>query len=278
MTAPYDTAIPGPMSLRSLRVVSNEAETSDTATITLEGPGGSFLPGQFMMLYAFGVGEAPISISGNPHTPGALVHTIRRVGAVTEALCAAKPGEYLGVRGPYGTSWPIDEVTDDLLIVAGGIGLAPLRPAVIEAMAQHGRLANISLVYGARTPDDLLYKDDLLGWMGAPDINVAVTVDRATSDWWGDVGLVTTVLSRVKFRPEQTAALVCGPEVMMRVVARTLRDMGVATDRIWVSVERNMKCAVGFCGHCQFGPDMLCKTGPVLRYDTVAARLTQDEI
>ena len=266
------------MSLHGLEVVGTEAESPDTVTITLESPGTSFLPGQFMMLYAFGVGEVPISIAGNPWMTESLTHTIRAVGRVTEALCAVQPGDTVGGRGPYGTHWPTEDVSDDLLIIAGGIGLAPLRPAIVEAIANRRRFRRISLIYGARTPSDLLYKDDLLGWVASPDIDIAVTVDRATSDWWGDVGVVTTLLPRVEFEPGRTTAFVCGPEVMMRVVARSLRDMGVGFDKTWISLERNMKCAIGFCGHCQYGSDLMCRTGPVVRYDRFASRLMVDEL
>lgn len=271
-------AVVEPMHLQSLQVVSNEAETADTRTIVLDSPGVSFEAGQFMMLYAFGIGEAPISISGNPHSHGSLVHTIRDVGTVTHSLCEASVGGSIGARGPYGDSWPAGEDGDDLLIVAGGLGMAPLRPAVFEAMANRSRYRNVALVYGARTPSDLVFKDDLVGWMSSSAIEVAVTVDRATSDWWGDVGLVTSLFPRVDFQPENTTALVCGPEVMMRVVARNLRDRGVRANKTWLSLERNMKCAIGFCGHCQFGPDFLCKDGPVLSYDLVHRRLGVDEL
>ena len=169
-----------------------------------------------MMLYAFGIGEVPISISSNPWMTESLGHTIRAVGPVTDALCAVEVGDFIGGRGPYGTNWPIDQEHEDLLIIAGGIGLAPLRPAIVEALTRRSNIRRLSLIYGARTPEDLLYKDDLLGWVASPDIEIAVTVDRATSDWWGDVGLVTSLLPRVDFEPGHTTALVCGPEVMMR--------------------------------------------------------------
>lgn len=271
-----------PMLPRPFRVVEVSTETPDTYTLVmedLEGPGVGFEPGQFMMLYAFGVGEVPISIAGNPRMPATLVHTVRAVGAVTDAICALRPGDVLGARGPYGTGWPVDEATGgDLLIIAGGVGLAPLRPAVIESMTRKEEFKGVSLLYGARTPTDLLFKQDLLGWDTSPALGLEVTVDRASSDWWGDVGVVTSLLPRISYEPANTAAFVCGPEVMMRVVARQLRDQGVDTDRIWISLERNMKCAIGFCGHCQFGPDFVCRTGPVVAYDKVAERLTVEEL
>lgn len=267
---------------RPFRIVDVSTETPDTYTLVmedLEGPGVEFLPGQFLMLYVFGVGEVPISIAGNPRMPATLVHTVRAVGAVTNAICALRPGDVLGVRGPYGAGWPLDEATGlDLLIIAGGVGLAPLRPAVIEAMTRSEEFESVSLLYGARTPTDLLFKQDLLGWETSAALNLEVTVDRATSDWWGDVGVVTNLLPRIAYEPAHTAAFVCGPEVMMRVVARRLRDQGVDTDRIWISLERNMKCAIGFCGHCQFGPDFVCRTGPVVPYRRVAERLTVEEL
>lgn len=268
---------PEPLLPRPFRLVDRAEETPDTFTLVFEevdGPGMTFRPGQFTMLYVFGVGEVPISIAGNPRMPGSLVHTVRAVGAVTEAICGLRPGDLVGVRGPYGTSWPMDDATDgDLLVVAGGVGLAPLRPGIVEGLTRRHEYSSLSLVYGARTPADLLYKEDLLGWESAHDIDVEVTVDRASSAWRGDVGVVTKLLPRVRFDPPHTTAFVCGPEVMMRVVARELRDRGIPEERIWVSIERNMKCAIGFCGHCQFGPDFACRTGPVMPYERVAERM-----
>jgi NAD(P)H-flavin reductase len=264
------------------RVVSKTTETPDTVTLVLEGLDGhqiAFHPGQFTMIYAFGVGEVPISVSGNPFFPNTLVHTVRAVGSVTNAIVDLEPGDVVGARGPYGRGWPMAAATGkDLLIVAGGIGLAPLRPAIIHALTGRAEVRSLSLIYGARTPADLLYKDDLLGWKFSPDIHVEVTVDRAPSDWWGDVGLVTNLLPRVSFDPGNTVAMVCGPEVMMRVVARELGGSGVAADHLWMSIERNMKCAIGFCGHCQYGSDFICKNGPVGSYAHFEQRLKVVEL
>lgn len=283
MTQPLtETSLSEAMLPRAFRVIDKKMETPDTWTLALEdleGESTEFRPGQFMMLYVFGVGEVPISISGNPYMRHVLVHTIRAVGAVTDALCALEPGDVIGARGPYGTDWPLDDaVGHDLVIITGGIGLAPLRPAVLEALTRTGSWNSLSLLYGARTPVDLLYKDDLLGWESSFDIDVEVTVDRATSDWWGDVGVVTNLLPRVEFTPGSTSAFVCGPEVMMRVVARELRQLGVPSENIVISLERNMKCAIGFCGHCQYGSDLLCKSGPVVPYHEFSDRLRVDEI
>lgn len=282
LASPTTAAVPEPMLPRPFRVVNTNHETPDTVTLVLESltdEPTSFMPGQFMMIYVFGVGEVPISIAGNPRMPGMLVHTVRAVGAVTNAICDLAVGDVVGARGPYGTGWPLDQAMGrDLLIVAGGIGLAPLRPAVIDAIGRRHDFSSVSLVYGARTPSDLIYKDDLLGWSASPDISLEVTVDRALSDWRGDVGLVTGLLLRIDFSPSATTAFVCGPEVMMRVVARELKAAGLSPDEILVSVERNMKCAVGFCGHCQYGSDFICRTGPIGSYARFATRLHLDEI
>lgn len=271
-----------PMLPRPFQIVSRSLETSDTVTLVLEDREDreiTFAPGQFMMMYVFGIGEVPISIAGNPHMGRVLVHTVRAVGAVTSALFDLAPGDIVGIRGPYGSGWPMKSASGrDLLIIAGGIGIAPLRPAVIDALNERADFRDLSLLYGARTPEDLLYQEDLLGWESSPEIKVEVTVDRAASDWRGDVGLVTTLLPRVSFEPESTTAFVCGPEVMMRVVSRELRDRGVPAQDIHISIERNMKCAIGFCGHCQYGPEFICKTGPVGSYARFAARLGVREI
>lgn len=271
-----------PMLPRPFRVLSKAQETPDTVTLALEDTGGEeivFAPGQFMMVYVFGVGEVPISIAGSPRATDRLEHTVRAVGAVTDALYGLEPGDPVGIRGPFGTSWPIDDaVGTDLLIITGGIGLAPLRPAIVEALYRRAEFNSLALLYGARTPTDLLYKDDLLGWEGNPDLNVETTVDYATDNWWGDVGLVTSLLPRTPYRPERTTAFVCGPEVMMRAVARDLRGDGVPAEKIWISMERNMKCGIGLCGHCQYGKTFLCWGGAVGRYSEFADRMTVDEI
>lgn len=267
---------------RPFRLVSKTRETSDTFTLVFTDDGGEpapFRPGQFMMMYVFGVGEVPISIAGNPHDVHTLVHTVRAVGAVTNALCDLRPGDVIGIRGPYGTGWPVDRsVGKDLVIIAGGVGLAPLRPAIVEALSRRDEYRSLSLIYGARTPADLLYRDDLLGWVSTPSIDVEVTVDRATSDWWGDVGLVTKLLPRLTFDPAMTSAFVCGPEVMMKVVARELRRLGVDPHDIAIDLERNMKCGIGLCGHCQYGSDFLCWSGPIGSVGRYGARLGVDEI
>lgn len=248
------------------RVVSRTQETADTWTLELEPVVDRIRPraGQFDMLYAFGVGEVPISTSGDHEGDGPLTHTVRAVGAVTRALCAAEPGAVVGVRGPFGTEWPLAEaVGGDLLVVAGGIGLAPLRPAVRHALERRDDYGAVSVLVGARTPQDLLFGAELEEWRGRLDAEVDVTVDAAAPGWHGRVGLVTTLIPGAVVDPRTAAALVCGPEVMMTFVVRALLERGVPLDRIWVSMERNMRCAVGHCGHCQLGPTLICRDGAV---------------
>jgi NAD(P)H-flavin reductase len=257
-----------PMVPRRFRVVEKSRETDDTWTLGLEpidaGTTIEALPGQFNMVYAFGAGEVPISISGETGTPDRLVHTIRAVGATTEAICAAEPNQVLGIRGPFGSSWPLAAVRGmDVLVIAGGIGLAPLRPLLYALMANPGSYGRASLLYGGREPEQLLFREELDHWRERPELDVHVTVDIASAGWRGRVGVVTRLIDQAIFDPLRTAAFVCGPEVMMRFVMETLIDRGAEPERIYLSVERNMKCAVGYCGHCQFGPEFVCRDGPV---------------
>ena len=280
------SATPGsavdPMLPALWRVRAVRAETADTATLELVPLAGAvprFAPGQFNMLYAFGIGEAPISLSGDAADPSCHVHTVRAVGAVSTAIARARPGGMLGLRGPFGSAWPVAAAEgQDLLIVAGGLGLAPLRPAIHQALAASGRYRRIAILYGGRNPAELLFRDELALWATRQGVTVAVTVDHADASWHGAVGVVPALLDRVQFDPAATVALLCGPEVMLRFTAAALRGAGVAAARIFVSMERNMKCAVGLCGHCQFGPDFICRDGPVLPYDRIAARLAVREI
>lgn len=249
-------------------------ETADTFTLDLARPGPAadfaFAPGQFNMLYAFGRGEVPISISGDPTQPQSLIHTLRSVGNVTRAICQVRPGAQLGVRGPFGAPWPVAEMAgQDVVIVAGGLGLAPLRPAIYHLISHRPDYGNFELIYGARTPADLLYRRELERWRGRFDLRVHVSVDTAGADWQGSVGVVTTVIPRARFDPANTTALVCGPQLMMRYTVMELLSRGLAPAQIFVSMERHMKCGLGLCGHCQWGPFFVCKDGPVFRYDAV---------
>lgn len=244
----------------TVRVAGRRRETSDTWTLRLPET-RPFAPGQFAMLYAFGAGEAPISVSA---IEDGVEHTIRAVGAVTRALCAA---ETIGVRGPYGNAWPLAEAAGrDVVVVAGGLGLAPLRP-VIRALDGHVRV-----LYGARSPSELLYADELRSW------GAQVTVDMPLAGWDGAVGVVTRLIERAELDPARTLALICGPEVMLRFAAAALVTRGLPTGSIWVSLERSMRCGVGHCGHCQLGPLLICRDGPVFRYDRVETLLRTAEL
>ncbi|HEX6454869.1 MAG TPA: FAD/NAD(P)-binding protein [Trebonia sp.] len=262
------------------RVAESRKETSDTVTLELVPPEAfSFLPGQFNMLSVPGVGEVPISVSGDPASAEPVLHTIRDVGAVTRALCALRRGKEVGVRGPYGTHWPVDAAAGgDLVIVAGGIGLPPLRPALYEALAQRDRFGRIVLLYGTRTPDDLLFRDELAAWRARFDLDVDITVDSAGRGWRGNVGVVPGLVEHAAFDPEKTTAFVVGPEIMMRFTVRALLTAGISAGRVYLSTERNMQCAVALCGHCQLGPLLVCRDGPVFRYPAVARWLGVREL
>lgn len=235
-----------------------------------EGMASGFLPGQFDMLTAFGIGEVPISLSGDPADSRHLTHTIRAVGPVSAALAALEQGASLGIRGPFGAGWPMSEAAGrDVLIVAGGLGLAPLRPVLYRLLAERARYGRIILLYGTRSPQEILFRREIESWRRRLDLEIEVTVDHAEGDWRGHVGVVTTLIARAGFETQRALALVCGPEIMMRFAIAALHDAGVAEDAIYLSMERNMKCAVGFCGHCQFGGVLVCREGPVLRYDRV---------
>ncbi|MCP4684235.1 MAG: Ni/Fe hydrogenase subunit gamma [bacterium] len=258
-------------------------DTHDTFTMELVpadgGPSMSFLPGQFNMLYVFGVGEVPISISGDPDRAIPLVHTLREVGSVTSALRTLKAGDTVGVRGPYGTAWPVDQaVGHDLVLLAGGIGLAPLRPVLYSILFRRRKYGKVVLLFGTRSPGDILYKKELQKWRSRFDLDIHITVDRAIRPWRGNVGVVTSLIPRASFDPMHTTAMICGPEIMMRFSIMELTKRGVPEDHIWVSMERNMKCGCGFCGHCQCGPLFVCKDGPVFVYPRIKDLMNKYEI
>jgi len=262
------TMFPQPFRIRKRR-----RETLDTFTLEIEpakiNQAFGFAAGQFNMLYVFGVGEVPISICADPRSKS-LMHTTRAVGPVTMAMSKLRPGDVLGVRGPFGSSWPIEQLDGlDVVVVAGGIGLAPLRGALHQLVRRRKKLSKLVFLYGTRTPDDILYRHQLELWQRR-GLQIEVTVDRALPSWLGDVGVVTSLIQRAPFNPANTVAMICGPEVMMRYAVFELQKRGVSAASIFLSMERNMKCAVGFCGHCQFGPEFICKDGPIFRYDRIA--------
>lgn len=261
-------------------VASVRRELEDTITLTIDPSGGElgFAPGQFTMLYRFGIGEVPISISGDPAQPEQLVQTIRRAGAVTNALCDLMPGDPIGVRGPFGNPWPVVEAEGgDAVFVGGGIGLAPLRPAIHAVLANRGKYSDVVLLYGARSPQELLYAQQLREWGARFDMTVLVTVDRGEATWTGSVGVVTKLVRRGPYDPEETTAFVCGPEIMMRFAAAELLKRGIGRSQIYVSMERNMKCGFGSCGHCQTGRMFVCSDGPVFTLSDAARYLRRLE-
>jgi NAD(P)H-flavin reductase len=282
MTAPLrPDANRDPMVPAVAKVVGTRQELADVWTLDIDmGPGGfDFAPGQFNMLYAFGVGEAAISISGDPAVPGRLVHTIRSVGKVSDALTRLRPGDELGLRGPYGGGWPLTAALGaDVVVVAGGLGLAPLRPTLYRLLAERERYGRIVILCGARGPADILYRDELAAWRSRLDVEIEVTVDHADPTWHGNVGVVTTLIGKAAFDPMKTVAMLCGPEIMMRFAALELEKRGVPGEAIYISMERNMKCAVGRCGHCQFSSDFVCKDGPVATWARLGRLIQLREI
>jgi NAD(P)H-flavin reductase len=265
------------------RVTGRHPETPEIVSLTLapSGTGGvpAFSPGQFNMLYAFGVGEAAISVSGDPARPGELVHTVRAVGKVTSALAGLAPGDTVGVRGPYGRGWPIDAALGkDVVIVAGGLGLPPLRPLLYEILRRRTEFGRLEIIYGARSPPDLVFYDELQRWRARSDLRLQVTVDAAGREWYGDVGVVTQRIPDARFEAPKTVAFLCGPEIMMRLTAEALRARGLPPQAIFLSMERNMKCAIAQCGHCQYGPYFVCREGPVLDLARVGPMLTTKEL
>ncbi len=265
------------------KVTRSKKETADTWTLELERVGKAipapFAPGQFNMLYVHGIGEVPISISGDPADPSRNVHTVRAVGAVSRAIAGMRPGDLIGVRGPYGTAWPVvDAEGMDVIVVAGGIGLAPLRPAIYDLLTARRRYGKLVLHYGARTPSDILFRKEVEEWRGRFDFDVEISVDRGSADWRGHVGVVTHLLPKARFDPLNAYALVCGPEIMIRFAVMELRRMGVPDERIFISMERNMKCGIGLCGHCQYGPAFVCRDGPVFSFDSVRELFPRREL
>jgi NAD(P)H-flavin reductase len=258
-------------------------ETSDTFSLSLQPENGvhriPFRPGQFSMLWVFGVGELPISISGDPADNGRLVYTVRSVGKATHALVSRKVGDTVGVRGPFGAGWPLEAVRGrDLVVVAGGIGLAPLRPVIYEILNHRQEYGRLVVLYGARSPQDVLYRKELTAWSRQRETQVLSTVDYGGLSWRGHVGVVTTLFKYARLQPARSLAMVCGPEIMMRFVTHELETQGLKREDIYVSMERNMMCGVGFCGHCQYGPHFICKDGPVFRYDRIQPLLEKYEL
>ncbi|HVC19881.1 MAG TPA: FAD/NAD(P)-binding protein [Vicinamibacterales bacterium] len=268
---------------RPFRVIRVRHDTGDTTTLTFEAVGGGRLPpfaaGQFNMVYVFGVGEVPMSITGDSARPDVVVHTARGVGPVSSAIARLKRGDLVGLRGPFGRGWPVDEAAGgDLVMIAGGLGLAPLRPVLYQVLANRAAFGRVSLLYGAKTPDVLLYRKELERWRSDGTVRVDISVDQPAAGWTGRVGVAASLIPRLAIDPARTVAMICGPEVMMRFTVRELERSGLAQTAIYLSMERNMKCAVGFCGHCQLGPHFICRDGPVFRADRLMTALAVREL
>lgn len=226
-----------------------------------------FLPGQFNMLYLPGIGEAAISISSDPDRPETLLHTVRVVGSVTRALARLQVGDQILLRGPFGSAWPMGDCRGcDLVIATGGVGLAPLRPAIRHVVNHRAEFGRVILLYGARTSGDLLYTAEYDAWRQA-GIEVEVTVDLGDENWHGHIGVVPILFYRLRLNAPQTRVLTCGPEVMMRFVIFEALARKIEPRHVFLSMERKMNCAIGLCGNCQLGPTFVCKDGPVFRYD-----------
>jgi NAD(P)H-flavin reductase len=272
----------GAMTPLPYRVVRRRRETTGVYTLELEPVQDEILPirpGQFTMLYAFGVGEAPISTSGAAAADGRLVHTIRAAGAVTRALCAGRPGDIVGVRGPFGNTWPVAKAHGkDVVLVAGGIGLPPLRPVVYHLLEHREDFGNVVILYGGRSPDDLLYRAQLEKWRARLDVTLDVTVDTAGPEWHGRVGVVTKLIPRAPFDPDNAVAMIVGPEIMMRFAAEALIARGTPAEQVWISMERTMRCGIGLCGHCQLGTTLICRDGAVYRWPDLEPMLGVPEL
>ncbi len=262
------------------KVTRRAQELSDIVTLEVEVENWQgFAPGQFNMLSVFGVGEVPISISGPISDRSRIVHTIRDVGPVSHALANLSKGAVLGLRGPYGVPWPVEKARGrDVVVISGGLGLAPVRPIIYEMMENRDAYGKVTLLYGARNPSEILFAEELAQWRARLDFGVEVTVDRANDGWRGHVGVVTALLRAADFDPRNTTAFICGPEVMMRFGAAGLTDMGVAPGNIWLSMERNMQCGIGLCGHCQLGPVFVCRDGPVFDWTVMKPLMAVKEL
>ena len=258
------------------RVVDVWDETPDTKTFTLrfrdrqDGNHFHYLPGQFLELSVFGCGEAPFCIASSPTRPGVLETTVRRTGQLTDELHRLGDGDEVGIRGPFGNGFDVQAARGkDLLFVAGGIGLPPLRSLIWNVLDERDRFANVTILYGARTPADLVYKQELKEWGKRSDVELQVTVDVADASWTGNVGVVPVLFQNVTLRPETTLAYVCGPPIMIRFVIRDLLTRGFKEEAVISTLERMMQCGIGKCNHCAIGHRYVCRDGPVFNYGQI---------
>ena len=258
-------------------VVDRVQETPNMFTLRLRIEDGDghrayrFQPGQFNMVYLYGVGEIPISIVSDPEDEHLLGHTVRAVGRVSNAMALLKPGDTVAIRGPFGRGWPLREAeAHDVLLVSGGLGCAPVVSVITYILRRRERYGRLTILQGVKRANDLIWRERYEKWARLPATQVLLAADVGGAVWRGAVGPVTVLFDRMEgFEPQQTVAMMCGPEAMMRAATKELIGRGVTEDRLWVSLERNMQCGRGHCGHCQIGPWFLCKDGPVFNYPQI---------
>ena len=265
-----------PYLIHPATIINKQHESSDIISFRLQlndldtQKQFRFQAGQFNMLYAFGVGEVAISIVSDPDEPEYLDHTIRIVGRTTQVLGKMTVGDGIGIRGPFGVGWPMEEAKGkDVLVITGGLGCAPVIGAIEYMFRRRSQYGKIQILHGVKTPHDLLYRERFEEWRTHEQTEVFLTSDEPGKTWHDHVGVVTELFDRVHIDPERALVMMCGPEIMMRVSRRMLTQHGLRQDQMYVSLERHMECGIGLCGHCQLGPYFLCKDGPVMRFDRV---------
>ena len=264
-----------PYAFDTARIVAHRVEAEDIHTFTMRFTDPAtrrayrFAAGQFNMLYAYGVGEVPISIVSDPDQPALLEHTIRAAGRVTTVMARWKVGDLAGVRGPYGRGWPMEASRGrDVVVVTGGLGCAPVVGVIEYILRRRDDYGALHILHGVKTSHDLLYRDRFDAWRQHPRTKVYLAADRPDVNWHYRVGVVTDLFDEVTAEPS-AMVMMCGPEVMMRYAVRALRAKGIREENVYLSMERHMQCAIGLCGHCQFGPHFVCKDGPVFQYAAV---------
>lgn len=251
-----------------VRIQNIVKETPDVKTFRLACNLFDYKPGQFLELSLFGFGEAPISITSTPTQKGFIEISVKKMGKLTTILHSKKKGEEIGIRGPYGNGFPLELLAKrNLLFVGGGIGLAPLRSLINYCLDNRKKYGEITILYGARTPGDIVFKNELRAWRRREGVNVLLTADIGKKGWRGNVGVVTTLFSEIEINPQNTTAIVCGPPVMIPFVIKGLVDMKMKDKYIITTLERYMKCGIGKCGHCNIGPKYTCTDGPVFTYE-----------
>lgn len=258
---------------REAEIVGRTQESPSTFTLELrltDGAPYAFLPGQFNMLYLHGSGEVPISIVADTEDSGVLTHTIRALGRITGGLAALRVGDHIGLRGPFGRGWPMQAAeSHDVVVVTGGLGCAPSVSIIHHILTHRQRYGHLSILQGVKHTDDLIWRAQYEAWAALPDVEVHLAADAAGPDWPGHVGLVTALFERLELDGANTLAMLCGPEVMMHASAEGLHQLGIAANDIYLSMERNMQCALGHCGHCQMGGNFVCTQGPVFPWPEV---------